>query len=281
MEISSFKIERYLQDWLDEDIGSGDITTNSIVSADARTKAVIHAKESGRLAGCEVAVRVFHLLDNGLDIQILKKDGDFLKPGDIIAEIEGNARAILTGERLALNILQHLSGIATRTANFVKLVDAYQTRIVDTRKTMPGLRLLEKYAVRVGGGHNHRLGLFDAVLIKDNHIAVAGGICPAIELARRGISHTSKIEIEVESLAEVQQALSAGADIIMLDNMDPVKMKSAVELIGKKALTEASGGISEHNIEAAAAAGVDVISIGALTHSIKALDISLDIGAIK
>jgi len=281
MEISSFKLERYLQDWLDEDIGSGDITTNSIVSADARTKAVIHAKEAGRLAGCEVAARVFHLLDNRLDIQILKKEGAFLKPGDIIAEIEGNARAILTGERLALNILQHLSGIATRTATFVELVDAYQTRIVDTRKTIPGLRLLEKYAVRIGGGHNHRLGLFDAVLIKDNHIKVAGGICQAIEIARRGISHTSKIEVEVESLAEVQQALSAGADIIMLDNMDPEQMKSAALLIGKKALTEASGGINEHNIKAAAAAGVDVISIGALTHSIKALDISLDIGAIK
>ena len=281
MEISSFKLERYLQDWLDEDIGSGDITTNSIVSADARTKAVIHAKEAGRLAGCEVAARVFHLLDNRLDIQILKKEGAFLKPGDIIAEIEGNARAILTGERLALNILQHLSGIATRTATFVELVDAYQTRIVDTRKTIPGLRLLEKYAVRIGGGHNHRLGLFDAVLIKDNHIKVAGGICQAIEIARRGISHTSKIEVEVESLIGVQQALSAGADIIMLDNMDPEQMKSAALLIGKKALTEASGGINEHNIKAAAAAGVDVISIGALTHSIKALDISLDIGAIK
>lgn len=281
MEISSFKLERYLHEWLDEDIGSGDITTNSIVSADAKTQAVIHAKDEGRLAGCEVALSVFHLLDHGLEIKILKKDGELLKPGDVIAEIEGNARAILTGERLVLNLLQHLSGIATRTAAFVELVEAYQTRIVDTRKTIPGLRLLEKYAVRIGGGHNHRLGLFDAVLIKDNHIKVAGGICPAIEMARRGISHTSKIEIEVESLAEVQQALSAGADIIMLDNMNPQDMKAAVELIGKKALTEASGGINEQNIKAAAAAGVDVISIGALTHSVKALDISLDIGAIK
>ena len=281
MEISSFKLERYLRDWLEEDIGSGDITTNSIVSADAKTQAVIHAKEAGRLAGSEVSMCVFHLLDHGLEIKILKKDGDFLKPGDVIAKIEGNARAILTGERLALNLLQHLSGIATRTADFVELVGDYQTRIVDTRKTIPGLRLLEKYAVRIGGGHNHRLGLFDAVLIKDNHIKVAGGICPAIEMARRGISHTSKIEIEVESLAEVQQALSAGADIIMLDNMNPQDMRTAVGIIGKKALTEASGGINEQNIKAAAAAGVDVISIGALTHSVKALDISLDIGAIK
>lgn len=281
MEISSFKLERYLHEWLDEDIGSGDITTNSIVSVDAKTQAVIHAKDEGKLAGCEAALRVFSLLDHGLEITILKKDGEFLKPGDVIAKLEGNARAILTGERLALNLLQHLSGIATRTAAFVELVGDYQTRIVDTRKTIPGLRLLEKYAVRIGGGHNHRLGLFDAVLIKDNHIKVAGGICPAIEMARRGISHTSKIEIEVESLAEVQQALSAGADIIMLDNMNPQDMRAAVEYIGKKALTEASGGINEQNIKAAAAAGVDVISIGALTHSVKALDISLDIGAIK
>jgi nicotinate-nucleotide pyrophosphorylase (carboxylating) len=199
----------------------------------------------------------------------------------VLAEISGSARAILSGERLALNFLQHLSGIATGTAQLVALAAGQKARIVDTRKTTPGLRMLEKYAVRVGGGHNHRFGLFDAVLIKDNHIKMAGGIKASVEAARLGCPHTARIEVEVEDLAGVNEALAAKADIIMLDNMTLERMREAVNLIAGRALVEASGGITEGNIRAVAEAGVDLISAGALTHSVKALDISLDIVEIK
>lgn len=276
-----FGLDRQLQVWLEEDIGSGDITTEAIVAAGAMTKAVIHAKSPGILAGGEAARRVFELLDESVAFRECLTDGVVLTASSVIAEVEGNARAILTGERLALNLLQHLSGIATRTAALAAIAAPYGASVADTRKTTPGLRQLEKYAVRVGGGRNHRLGLYDAMLIKDNHIKVAGGVREAVERARRYASHMTKIEVEVETLAAVKAALAAGADVIMLDNMIPEEMAAAVKLIQHRAIVEASGGIDEQTLAAAAAAGVDIISVGALTHSVKALDISMDIGAIK
>ncbi len=276
-----FGMDKQLGEWLEEDIGSGDLTTNAIVGADARTKAIIHAKASGVLAGVEFARRVFQLLDAQVVFRAKLADGANLSKTSVIAEVEGDARAILTGERLALNLLQHLSGVATKTAELAAIAAPYGARLVDTRKTTPGLRLLEKYAVRVGGGSNHRLGLYDAILIKDNHIKVAGGIRPAIERARSYASHMTKIEVEVEDLAGVQEALAAQADVIMLDNMEPAKMAEAVKHIAHRAVVEASGGIDATTLAAAAASGVDVISVGALTHSVQALDISMDIGEIK
>ena len=247
-------LDKQLEEWLAEDVGSGDLTSEALLPEGAVTAGIIHAKDTGILCGVEVARQVFRVLDPSLTFEALAKDGDKLEPGTLIAKVTGSARSVLTGERLALNLLQHLSGIATRTKKLADLAKPYGTRVVDTRKTTPGLRLLEKYAVRTGGGHNHRLGLYDAILIKDNHIAVAGG---------------------------VKEALEGGADVIMLDNMAPEAMKECVRMISHRAVVEASGGIDEHNLEAAAAAGVDVISIGALTHSVKALDISLDVGEIK
>lgn len=281
MKLSKAQLSKIIESCLAEDIGTGDITTNSIVPIGAQTSAVIHAKETGVIAGVDVAEAVFHFLSPTINFTAKVMDGELVGPGTVIAEVSGDAEVILTGERLALNFLQRMSGVATRTAGLVAKVSDYAAKIVDTRKTTPGLRLLEKYAVRVGGGYNHRFGLYDAVLIKDNHIQVAGGIAKAIELARYKISHTLKIEVEVESIAGVQEALAAGADIIMLDNMDQNMMREAVALIKGRALTEASGGINEDNIQAVAAVGVDLISVGALTHSVKALDISLDIGQIK
>ena len=276
-----FGLDRQLQVWLEEDIGSGDITTEAIVAAGAMTKAVIHAKSPGILAGGEAARRVFELLDESVAFRECLTDGAVLTASSVIAEVEGNARAILTGERLALNLLQHLSGIATRTAALAAIAAPYGASVADTRKTTPGLRQLEKYAVRVGGGRNHRLGLYDAMLIKDNHIKVAGGVREAVERARRYASHMTKIEVEVETLAAVKAALAAGADVIMLDNMIPEEMAAAVKLIQHRAIVEASGGIDEQTLAAAAAHGVDIISGGGLSHSVKALDISMDIGAIK
>lgn len=274
-------LDKQLEEWLAEDVGSGDLTSEALLPEGAVTTGIIHAKDTGILCGVEVARQVFQVLDPSLTFEALAKDGDKLEPGTLIAKVTGSARSVLTGERLALNLLQHLSGIATRTKKLADLAKPYGTRVVDTRKTTPGLRLLEKYAVRTGGGHNHRLGLYDAILIKDNHIAVAGGVKEALARAKAYASHMTRIEIEVESLAQAKEALEGGADVIMLDNMAPDAMKECVEMIDHRAVVEASGGIDEHNLEAAAAASVDVISIGALTHSVKALDISLDVGEIK
>lgn len=281
MEYNELAVQQAVIQWLAEDIGSGDVTTNSIVPADGVIRAVIHAKEAGVIAGLPLAALVFGQLSPGIALDYKVKDGDRVEPGTVLIEVAGSARAILTGERLALNLLQRLSGIATKTALFVEKVKPYPARIVDTRKTVPGLRLLEKYAVRAGGGSNHRFGLFDAVLIKDNHIKVAGGIAQAIIAARSNVPHTVKIEVEVETLSGVAEALAAKADIIMLDNMTLNDMCQAVQLVAGRALTEASGGVNEETVAGIAAAGVDVISVGALTHSVKALDISLDIGEIK
>lgn len=276
-----FGLDAQLRSWLEEDIGSGDITTNAIVSPEMEATGIIHAKDTGVLAGVSVARRVFELLEPEIAFQEKLADGAALAPGTVIAEVHGSARAVLTGERLALNLLQHMSGVATRTAKLAAIAAPYGAKLVDTRKTMPGMRLLDKYAVRVGGGSNHRLGLYDAMLIKDNHIQVAGGISAALARAKAYASHMTKIEIEVEDLAGVREALAGGADVIMLDNMAPEMMREAVGIIDHRAVVEASGGIDEMTLAAAAAAGVDVISVGALTHSVKALDISMDIGRIK
>ena len=276
-----FGLDAQLRSWLEEEIGSGDITTNAIVSPEMEATGIIHAKDTGVLAGVSVARRVFELLEPEIAFQEKLADGAALAPGTVIAEVHGSARAVLTGERLALNLLQHMSGVATRTAKLAAIAAPYGAKLVDTRKTTPGMRLRDKYAVRVGGGSNHRLGLYDAMLIKDNHIQVAGGISAALARAKAYASHRTKIEIEVEDLAGVREALAGGADVIMLDNMAPEMMREAVGIIAHRAVVEASGGIDETTLAAAAAAGVDVISVGALTHSVKALDISMDIGRIK
>lgn len=281
MELNLIELKNLIDRSLVEDIGTGDITTNSIISAGSETRGVIFAKEAGVVAGLPVAEMVFHRLNPAVSFQARVKDGDAVTAGTVLAELSGDARAILTGERLALNFLQRLSGVATRTAGFAELVKLFPVRVVDTRKTTPGLRMLEKYAVRLGGGYNHRFGLYDCVLIKDNHIKVAGGITKAICMARQNSPHTVKIEVEVEDLPGVTEALEAKADIIMLDNMDQAAMKEAVRLVDGRALVEASGNINEEIIVAVAKTGVDLISIGSLTHSIKSLDISLDLGEIK
>lgn len=260
---------------LEEDCGNGDITTISTIPADAVAHGRYIAKEDGVLCGMEVVRAVFDELDPAIKLSVNFEEGQRFSRGDILAEVEGNARSVLTGERVGLNLLQHMSSVATMTADAVAKVEGYKAKITDTRKTTPGLRYLEKLAVRVGGGTNHRYNLSDGVLIKDNHIVAAGGITKAVEAARRTVPHTLKIEVEVETFDELNEALEAGADIIMLDNMTCEDMARAVEITGGRAVLEASGNMGERDLKEVAATGVDIISIGALTHSVKALDISL------
>lgn len=281
MDLNQQQIMPIIERALAEDIGSGDVTTDSIIPREATTTGFILAKQSGVVAGLPVAAAVFRQLDQQIVFTPRKQDGDRIESGDILAELAGSARSILTGERVALNLLQRLSGIATKTAEMAESIAYYNTVVVDTRKTTPGLRILEKYAVRVGGGRNHRFGLYDAVLIKDNHIKVAGGIKKAAALARTKVPHTMKIEVEAEDLAGVQEALEARADIIMLDNMDLEAMREAVNLVAGRALVEASGGVTKERLPEIAKTGVNLVSVGALTHSAPALDISLDVGEIK
>lgn len=229
------------------------------------------------MAGLPVAEMVFRELDKNLNWKARKQDGDCLREGETVVELAGRARAILAGERTALNFLQRMSGIATETRRYVEAVAGTKAKILDTRKTAPGLRVLDKYAVRVGGGCNHRFGLYDGVMLKDNHIAVAGGIEQAVRAVRERVPPGQKIEVEVTSMAQVEEALGAGAEIIMLDNMPPTEMKKAVQLIEGRALVEASGGITLENVREVAASGADWISVGALTHSVKALDMSLEV----
>lgn len=261
----------------EEDIGIGDITTESTVSLLQRGLGTILAKTEGVIAGLPIAQRVFDKIDSRLDFRMLVVDGDYVESMTPIGAVEGSAKSILTGERTALNFLQRLSGTATLTSRFVAATAQYDVKIIDTRKTTAGWRTIQKYAVRVGGGHNHRFGLYDGVLIKDNHIIAAGGIAKAIKGARAVVPHTMKIEIEVDSLDQVEEAVAAGADIILLDNMSPSFMQAAVREIGSDVLIEASGGITLDQAEAVAATGVNFISVGALTHSAMPLDISLDL----
>ena len=273
-----------LQAWLLEDVGTGDVTSAATIAIDAQCRGIIHTKESGFIAGLPVATEVFAMVDSSLQFTPMIEEGAFAAKGTIIAKVEGNARAVLAGERLALNLLQRMSGVATNTRAFVAKLEGLPVRLVDTRKTTPGHRMLEKYAVRVGGGHNHRFGLYDAVMIKDNHIKAAGGITAAVHRARAAIPHTMKIEVETENLDQTKEALQAGADIIMLDNMQTSLMREAVQLVKLQAphiIVEASGGVTLNSIREIAETGVDVISVGGLTHSIRSLDISLDLGDRK
>jgi nicotinate-nucleotide pyrophosphorylase (carboxylating) len=275
MNINNLNIDEIILNALREDVGTGDITTLTTIPADKTAHGKLTAKESGILCGIEVCERVFKILDNTIGFKSSRKDGDRIKKGEIIAEVSGNARNLLTGERTAINFLHKMSGIATETAQYAAQVAGTQAKITDTRKTTPGLRVLEKYAVKTGGGTNHRFNLSDGILIKDNHITASGGIKQAVASARTNAPHTLKIEVECENMSDVSEALEAGADIIMLDNMAAAEMKKAVDFIAGRALTEASGNMDEKDLREVAAAGVDIISIGALTRNAKSLDISL------
>ncbi|MCK9413793.1 MAG: carboxylating nicotinate-nucleotide diphosphorylase [Prolixibacteraceae bacterium] len=270
-------LESIIEQALNEDIGTGDITTNSLIPESMERSATMVAKANGIIAGMEVAEAVFKYLSPQIIWKPFVRDGDAVVKGTLLVEMTGSFRALLTGERLALNFLQRMSGIATMTHLFVEQVAGFGIKILDTRKTVPGLRLLDKYAVKAGGGENHRIGLYDMVLIKDNHIKVAGGIKNAVEQIRKVIPAGMKIEVETNTLAEVQQALEMKADIIMLDNMSNEMMRTCAETINHRSKVEASGNMSLERVREVAATGVDYISIGALTHSVTALDISMNI----
>jgi nicotinate-nucleotide pyrophosphorylase (carboxylating) len=260
-----------------EDLGrAGDITADAIVPADQQATLVMRARQPGVVAGLDVARMAFQLVSPSIEVTTERPDGSTVAAGDVIATINGPARSLLTGERTALNFLCHLSGVATATASLADAVKGTRAQIVCTRKTTPGLRTLEKYAVRAGGGHNHRFGLDDAILIKDNHIAIAGGIRTAIERAKAYAGHLVKIEVEVDTLAQLEEALALGFDAVLLDNMTPEDLKRAVTMVGGRAITEASGRITASTAPAIAASGVDLISVGWVTHSAAALDIGLD-----
>lgn len=262
---------------IEEDIATGDVTTNSIIPAHSRAIAEMKMKADGIISGLEIARRVYERFDKEFIWEAKVKDGDSVKKGDIILRIEASYRCLLLGERLSLNILQRMSGIATETAKYLKELAGSHTRLLDTRKTAPGLRVLDKMAVKDGGATNHRMGLYDMAMIKDNHIKVAGGITSAVRAVRANIPEHIKIEVETTNLDEVREALSAKADIIMLDNMGNADMSEAVKIIHGQAKTEASGNMSIPRLKEVAATGVDFISVGALTHSVTALDISMNI----
>lgn len=268
-------LDRIIDHALAEDIHTGDITTKAVAPGNRPASARLLAKEDMVLAGIFVAERVFQRLSNGVSFTACLDEGAHATKGSLIATMQGNASDLLMGERVALNFLQRLCGVATLTSRYVNAVKGTKARIVDTRKTTPGLRELEKYAVRIGGGINHRTGLYDGVLIKENHIVAAGSITEAIIRARAYIPHTLKIEVETETLAQVDEALAANADIIMLDNMSLVEMSTAVGIIAGRAIVEASGGVNLETVSAIAETGVDIISVGALTHSHRAMDISM------
>jgi len=268
--------DRVLRAALEEDVGPGDLTTRVTVPEGARARAWVLAKENLRLAGLPGFVRAFELL-GGTDLRwdLHARDGDDVMAGTRVLDVEGPARLLLTGERTALNLLQRLSGIATLTARWARHLEGTRARLVDTRKTTPGLRALEKYAVRVGGGANHRTGLYDGILIKENHLRASGGVAKAVAAARAGAPHTLRVEVEVTNLGELEQALAAGADAVLLDNMALGDMAEAVRRVAGRALVEASGGVTEDRLRAIAETGVDLISAGALTHSPRAVDLSL------
>lgn len=270
-------VEPIVRAALAEDLGrAGDITTDSIIPADAVATARIAARKDGRIAGLEAALIAFRLLDPGISVTVERADGDDVAPGGTIATLTGKARALLTAERTALNLMGRLSGIATATRALVREVDGTKARIVCTRKTTPGLRVLEKHAVKLGGGFNHRFGLDDAVLIKDNHIAVAGGVRPAVERVRAAIGHMVKVEVEVDTLDQLDELLGLPVDVVLLDNMDPDTLRRAVRMVNGRLLTEASGNVTLATVRAIAETGVDMISCGWLTHSAPNLDLGLD-----
>ena len=275
--VISKQIKKIIEEALAEDIGTGDITTMAIVSRDKTGHAQAIAKDNFIIAGIDIFQETFLLLDDKVKVRKLISDGKRAEKGSIIAEISGSLFYILQAERVALNLFQRMCGIATLTAKFVEAVRGSKTKILDTRKTMPGLRVLDKMAVSIGGGFNHRMGLYDGVLIKDNHIATAGSITAALDMQRRRLPHTLKIEVETKNIAEVKEALKCGVDIVMLDNMTSDEMKKAVAFVAGRALVEASGNVNLQNVAEIAATGVDLISVGELTHSVRAADISLKI----
>lgn len=271
------QIERLIREALEEDIGAGDLTTLSTVAEGVSGKGLFRAKRDCVVAGLFLLGKIFSFLDERVAVRMLAKDGDRIRQGTVVAEAEGPVRALLMGERTTLNFLQRLSGTATLTRRYVEAVKDFPCKVIDTRKTTPGLRTLEKYAVRMGGGTNHRLGLYDAALVKDNHIAACGSIARAIQEVRRHAPFMAKVEVECGKLDEVRQALDAGADVIMLDNMKTQEIAEAVRLVNKRAWVEASGGITIERLREVAQAGVDFISIGALTHSAPAVDFNMKI----
>lgn len=276
--INSIYVDNIIKTALLEDINYLDTTTDYLIDEDQENTARFLAKADGVLCGIDVALRVFTILqEQGFEAKVYKHDGDVLEKGDIIAEIRGKTRTLLKGERTALNLLQHMSGVATATGQAVKAIEGTNASIADTRKTLPGLRPLQKYAVTVGGGKNHRYNLSDAAMLKDNHVDAGGGIASAVAKLKKKLGHMTKIELEVRNLDELGQALEAGVDVIMLDNMSCEEMREAVEITNGRALLEASGGITAETLRAIAETGVDIISMGALTHSVTAFDISLKI----
>ena len=277
---ATFQFQELIDRALKEDIGTGDLSCQ-ILPEDLTGLAKIYAKQKGVVAGLWLAEQVFQRVDSRVSVQRLLKDGAEVKVGEVVLELSGPLSSILQGERTALNFLQHLSGIATATKRAVDQVAGLPVKIVDTRKTLPGWRTLQKYAVRVGGGQNHRFGLYDAVMLKDNHLAAVGGLTEAVQRIKAQVGHMTKIEVECETIEQVQEAVTCGVEVIMLDNMNLVEMREAVQYINQRAIVEASGGMGEDRLREVAETGVDLISIGALTHSVQALDFSLDLGDIK
>jgi nicotinate-nucleotide pyrophosphorylase (carboxylating) len=277
---ATFQFQELIDRGLKEDIGTGDLSTR-ILPEDLTGLAKLYAKQKGVVAGLWLVEQVFQRVNPLIEVHRLLKDGDEVNVGGVVLELIGPLSSILQGERTALNFLQHLSGIATATKRAVDQVAGLSVSIVDTRKTLPGWRTLQKYAVRVGGGQNHRFGLYDAVMLKDNHLAAVGGLTEAVKRIKAQVGHMTKIEVECETIEQVQEAVTCGVDVIMLDNMDIVEMREAVQYIDKRAIVEASGGMGEERLREVAETGVDLISIGALTHSVQALDFSLDLGDIK
>lgn len=275
MILPQFYVDDLIKNAIKEDINYIDVATDYLLDENEVSEAVFIAKADGVLCGIDVAMRVFQLLDESFTCVLHKKDGDEIKKGDLIAELKGKTVRLLKGERTALNLIQHMSGIATLTNECVKQTIGTKATIADTRKTLPGLRSLQKYAVTCGGGRNHRYNLSDCAMLKDNHIDAKGGITPAVKALREKIGHTVKIEVETRTLDEVKEALSAGADIIMLDNMSNETMAEAVKIVDSKALLEASGNLTKERLHSVAQLGVDILSIGALTHSVEAFDISM------
>ncbi len=275
MILPQFYVDDLIKNAIREDINYIDVATDYLLDENETSEAYFVAKAEGVLCGADIAMRVFQLLDDSFSFVLHKKDGDKVQKGDLIAEFKGKTVKLLKGERTALNLIQHLSGIATLTNECVKETEGTRATIADTRKTLPGLRSLQKYAVTCGGGRNHRYNLSDCAMLKDNHIDAKGGIIPAVQALRSKIGHTVKIEVETRSLAEVKEALEAGADIIMLDNMSNAQMSDAVALVDGKALLEASGNLTKERLRSVAELGIDILSIGALTHSVTAFDISM------